>query len=878
MLVPQDSLPSAWRALTRPSAGRGPVLIFAAAPDVDAVAATATLAGLLRAQLVRYEVHPVAGYGDLVSRFRSLTHPVTGVDPRAALCVNCGARVDLAGLLLSPAAGSDGAEGDGEGGGADDEGATPGGGGGGRRVRLFVLDSHRPVHLAHVESDVTSVFVDAATAEEVVVDRLPMRGFEDAYGFVEVESDVDDDSSGDSGGGGGTDDESTGSRGGGGSDDEEDDADSFIDDGDEEPRPRRRKNRRGVVDAGSGDEEDDEEEEVVNTGRSRLRRGGAPPRPRPRRRPRPSAGSDVDGDGNDGDDADDDEDDDESAPPPNPRRRTRPRDASSPPHDSTPNGRSPASRRRPRKRVRVSAAEQSLRDRAAAYYARGEAGAPSSVVAHRLARSVNRASPASLWHAAIGASEQLLFHRSPPAACAAIAAAIRADLPVLFPGAAAAVAGAAGGGGGGGGRRRQDSGADPDGGGLWEYDDPDEAPGGDGGGGGGGIASSVAGVLADGTAVDADVVLASRELRLDLLRHSSLLASLTHSAHVAARVGAWHAGGRAKVAELLATLGIPAAEASQRWPYMRRECKAALHGAFGVASAAEAPPSVRAFGLGEMAYDSFLRVRKGHRGVVSAADAALCVAATLELGDIAAAAAAGATTFGAAGGGGVNGGAPGSTGEMSLAQRLYGVSDDDVTLTAGVETRFWKAYDGLGDVGDGLGRGLALAAELQQLIAEVGGEVLQRRGFVPSGPFRYAFLRDTHRAELCGQPLLLVRLGLFLRDALRVQGGRDKPFVVVARVPPHWAIKEGGGSGDAADGQRGAPPPRGGGGGGGTRRRDWLAVAVTGAHGGNAFGAKFRAAAARNGSSVAFDGFDAAVVEVADGQETEFIRFLHDVM
>lgn len=36
--------------------------------------------------------------------------------------------------------------------------------------------------------------------------------------------------------------------------------------------------------------------------------------------------------------------------------------------------------------------------------------------------------------------------------------------------------------------------------------------------------------------------------------------------------------------------------------------------------------------------------------------------------------------------------------------------------------------------------------------------------------------------------------------------------------------------------------------------------------------------AARNGSSVAFDGFDAAVVEVADGQETEFIRFLHDVM
>ncbi|GAB0489819.1 hypothetical protein MMPV_001044 [Pyropia vietnamensis] len=867
MLVPQDSLPSAWRALTRPSAGRGPVLIFAAAPDVDAVAATATLAGLLRAQLVRYEVHPVVGYGDLVSRFRSLTHPLTGVDPRAALCVNCGARVDLEGLLLSP---STDAIGEGEDANAGVQSATPGGGGAGRRVRLFVLDSHRPVHLAHVESDVTSVFVDAATAEEVDVDRLPMRGFEDSYGFVEVDSDVNDFSSDDSGGGDGTDDESAGTRRGGGSDEEEDDADSFIDDGDEEPRPRRRTNLRGDDDHGSGDdeEEEEEEEEVVRTGRSRLRRGNASPGSQPRRRPRPTAGSDVDGEGDDDDD--DGENDEDSAPPPHPSRRTRLRDTSPPPRGSTPNGGSPTTRRRPRKRIRVSAAEQSLRDRAAAYYARGEAGAPSSVVAHRLARSVNRASPASLWHAAIGASEQLLFHRSPPAACAAIAAAIRADLPVLFPGAAAAVAGAAGGSGGGGGRHRHDGGSVPDGGGLWEYDDPDEAPGGGGGGGslGGGIGSSVAGVLADGTAVDADVVLASRELRLDLLRHSSLLASLTHSAHVAARVGAWHAGGRAKVAELLATLGIPASEASQRWPYMRREC----------------PPSVRAFGLGDMAYDSFLRVRRGHRGVVSAADAALCVAATLELGDIVAAAAAGATTFGAAGGGVANGGAPGGTGEMSLARRLYGGSDDDVVLTAGVESRFWKAYDGLGDVGVGLDRGLSLAAELQQLIAEVGGEVLQRRGFVPSGPFRYAFLRDTHRAELCGQPLLLVRLGLFLRDALRVQGGRDKPFVIVARVPPHWATKENGGSGDvAAAGQGGAPPPRGGGGGsggsgGGRRRRDWLAVAVTDAHGGNAFGAKFRAAAARNGSAVAFDGFDAAVVEVADGQETEFIRFLHDVM
>lgn len=287
-------------------------------------------------------------------------------------------------------------------------------------------------------------------------------------------------------------------------------------------------------------------------------------------------------------------------------------------------------------------------------------------------------------------------------------------------------------------------------------------------------------------------IAASTELRLDLVRHWNLYDSLLHSSYTVARLGAWRQTGRRRLQELLATLGIPLKESKQRWCFMRAECKAALDDRLEAV--------VRRFDLGRaIQYDSFVRARAGHRGAVCAADVAAAVAALLELAD----------------------------GELP--------------------TRFWRAYDAL-DVARAaaLDAGLSLAVDAQKLAAEVGGDVIERRKFVPSGPFRYVFLRD-HLASraLLARPLLLRRLALFLIDALTRQGARDKPFVVLA-----------------PDADRGV----------------WLAVAATSVTRKNDFGARFQKAAEKNGSQVVYSGFDSAVCEIRDGQEVEFIRFLHDVL
>lgn len=290
-------------------------------------------------------------------------------------------------------------------------------------------------------------------------------------------------------------------------------------------------------------------------------------------------------------------------------------------------------------------------------------------------------------------------------------------------------------------------------------------------------------------------IYASTELRLDLVRHWTLYDSLLHSSYTVARLGAWRQQGRRRLQELLATLGIPLKESKQRWCFMRADCKTALDERLSSA--------LRRFDLGRsMQYDSFVRSRRGHRGAVCAADIAAASSALLELSD----------------------------GELSA--------------------RFWGAYDALGDAQASrsgvLDGGLSLAVEVQKLASSVGGEVIERRKFVPSGPFRYVFLRDQLASRtMLARPMLLRRVALFLIDALARQGAKDKPFVVLA-----------------ADTERGV----------------WLAVAATSRSRKNDFGTRFQKAAEKNGSHVVHSGFDSGVCEIRDGQEVEFIRFLHDVM
>lgn len=291
----------------------------------------------------------------------------------------------------------------------------------------------------------------------------------------------------------------------------------------------------------------------------------------------------------------------------------------------------------------------------------------------------------------------------------------------------------------------------------------------------------------------------STELRLDLVRHWTLYESLLYSSYTVARLGAWRQTGRRRLQELLATLGIPLKESKQRWCFMKAECKQALDDRLAAV--------IRRFDLGKsIQYESFVRAMPGHRGAVSAADCVFAISSLLELD--------------------AEGAAPSAVGPL--------------------QERFWRAYDAL-DPGRGaaLDAGLDMAIVAQKLAAGIGGDVIERRKFVPSGPFRYVFLRDQQCKEMLVKPLLLKRLALFLIAALARQGAKDKPFVVLA-----------------PDAERGT----------------WLAVAATSVGRTNDFGVRFQKAAEKNGSQIVYSGFDSAVCEIRDGQEVEFVRFLHDVM
>lgn len=302
-------------------------------------------------------------------------------------------------------------------------------------------------------------------------------------------------------------------------------------------------------------------------------------------------------------------------------------------------------------------------------------------------------------------------------------------------------------------------------------------------------------------AVQTQRIAPNTELRLDLLRHWSLHGSLLHSTYTATRLSAWRQTGKRRLLEMLATLGIPLKDSQQDWCYMKQKNKLALE--------RHLPKAIQRFDLGvNIEYESFVRSLPGHRGDVSAADFSHAISALLEFDD-----------------------------------RSQRTPRGEISPAAHT---FWAAYDALDmKKSDLLDTGLDMAVSIQKLTAEVGGDVIESRKFVPSGPFRYMFLRDQQSKELFAHPLLLRRLALFLKKALTRQGAREKPFIILAPEPS---------------------------------RDIWIAVAATTSGQRNDFGHRFRKAAERNGSQVTYDAFDSAVCEIKDGQEIEFVRFLHDVM
>lgn len=707
----------------------GPVLIFTAAADPDALASVRTLTALLKADLIRYQVHPVDGYEHMRDKFTLLVTGDAAVEPRAVLCVNCGAMVDLNSALLLP-------ENEDE----DDSQISPSV----SDLRVLIIDSHRPYHLRNVNSEKIVLLHDSDDFNE---SELPINmNMEDEWGNVPDEKSSDE-SSDQSESDGESDSES------------ESDISDFIDDDDAPGKDDRQSDIDDNEHATSNlpPAENDDSLAVTQSPESqaakkRERHTDLNGTEESESNASKAKGADESGEPP----ADDDEDSDEEGI--MIRKGTRKRRQADSPGSAKQQRKKARSRRRRAHRSRP-ANDPALAEkrRLRTYYSNATVATSSACVSHGIAMLMRRGSQDSLWMAILGVTSQYMtssisndMYDNQTSFC-------QEEVKVLQPN---------------------------------EQPLDEETS-----------AVQNVGYVPSCTGSAVQRIAQSVELRLDLLRHWSLYGSLMHSSYTATRLATWRQTGRRRLLEMLATVGIPLADSKQQWCYMKQKNKVALD--------KNLSDAISRFDLGDsIHYDSFVRTLPGHRGDISAADFVHAVTALLEVDD----------------------------------SRW----DHHSAGAASALDRFWRAYDALDSKRVKLLEdGLDLAMFVQKLTSEIGGDVIERRKFVPSGPFRYVFLRDEQHKEFLTQPILLRRLALFLNTALLRQGAKDKPFIILA-------------------------PDVG--------RSVWIAVAATTCTQRNDFGQRFRKAAERNGSTVTYSGFDSSVCEIKDGQEIEFVRFLHDVM
>lgn len=140
------------------------------------------------------------------------------------------------------------------------------------------------------------------------------------------------------------------------------------------------------------------------------------------------------------------------------------------------------------------------------------------------------------------------------------------------------------------------------------------------------------------------------------------------------------------------------------WKFMKDDSKDALQGVSKV---------IDEFGLFDLQYEGFIRVLKGHQGFASAADFVCAVNAILEL--------------------------------HGLFSTIHAQGCIDLNQ---VDRRFWLACDAVsGNDLDALFHGVELAKKAQEILVSEAHQILERKKIIPSGSFRYVFLRDSQQVS-----------------------------------------------------------------------------------------------------------------------------------
>eukprot|EP00501_MAST-03F_sp_TOSAG23-6_P001345 GSMAST32.ASY1.ANO1.1394.1 assembled CDS len=129
MLFDKPNFQKAYKQILRNARDSGGcTVLICVASDCDALCACRILRALLKGDNIQYKIMPVCGLGDL--RHLNEQFIKDSDELRSIIMLNCGGVVNLHEILSLP-----------------------------RRISCFVLDSHRPVHLANIYTEGKSVVV-----------------------------------------------------------------------------------------------------------------------------------------------------------------------------------------------------------------------------------------------------------------------------------------------------------------------------------------------------------------------------------------------------------------------------------------------------------------------------------------------------------------------------------------------------------------------------------------------------------------------------------------------------------------------------------------------------------------------------------------------
>ena len=316
----------------------------------------------------------------------------------------------------------------------------------------------------------------------------------------------------------------------------------------------------------------------------------------------------------------------------------------------------------------------------------------------------------------------------------------------------------------------------------------------------------------------------SEEFRFSMLRHWSLYDAMTHSPYVATRMQIWKEAGRASLHSLLAHLGLPLEACKQQYAHMSPEHVKQLH--------SKLERHGPTHGLDDLKFWSF-SFSHGFKTKLVAADVVYGATALLE-------------------------GVPSSTGAEKNEEGESGEGG------VGGASNFWRAVKALGmSQYDEMRVGLRHAMRSQRALMRQGGLALANKTVIRTvGGLRYFSLLDhgsPSDVALFKHPLALLRLALFLQDALRMVKKIERPLVVVGPSSSHSDSGNDPSSGLAS------------------------VVGVTGkpraddAESGNHFSSSFRRAAETVRARFKHDSFEASVVHVAERDLGEFMEALSDI-